>query len=502
MVPGGANGLPSAPAAAADEFDRDATIRVAWAAGLNGWDPMNLPSASPAIPFLSSAYDALLTVDADGQLAPQLAESWEYDDDRTALTLHLREGVVFQDGAAFDAEAAKASLERSMRLITPAAQAPIDFVESVEVIDDYTIQVNLSAPDPQLLNSLAFYAGFMISPNQVESDNLSDSPAGAGPWKPILEETTPAVAVFERFEDYWDPEFPRAARLEIHVIQDELTRLNAFRSGQLDAMIVFANGYEDAAAEAEASGGNLYAYPNPLIYGFYTNAATEPALENADVRRALSLAIDRQLITDELLAGQCGPTTQLLGPGVPGHDPALEEVESYDPDAARELLEQAGATDLSLTLLVPTNDPYSAIAQVVQEQWAQVGVEVSIELVPGSESYAAYRDRGFNFFHTNVAGGPVPTAALGEYIARGALGNVPAEFQEAVDAARQLDPTSAEGAEALREINAGLVEYPIHILICRFVQNFLTTSQVVGGDALPWLRVTPGYSPRDLAILK
>src|SRR4051794_17800099 len=126
---------------------------------------------------LLAIYDTLIRFDQDGNLTPGLAESWKMNEDLTELTLHLRHGVTFHDGTAFNAAAVKRNFERNASLGKRAGNAVLDtglLITSIELPDDYTVKLKLRQPSGQIEYRLAYNAGMMVSP-----DTLQDGVSGA-----------------------------------------------------------------------------------------------------------------------------------------------------------------------------------------------------------------------------------------------------------------------------------------------------------------------------------
>lgn len=131
-------------------------------------------------PFFQAVYDTLIHRLPDGSLAPMLATEWEYDETNTELTLTLRDDVVFSDGAEFDADVAKVNLERFQEASGPQGHT-LNSVESIDVVDETTIQLNLNEPDPALLIYLSNAAGLMGSPEALDTPGIATVPVGSGP---------------------------------------------------------------------------------------------------------------------------------------------------------------------------------------------------------------------------------------------------------------------------------------------------------------------------------
>src|SRR5699024_2872564 len=153
--------------------DTDATMTIGIGITLDTLDPAQ-QTTTTVMNVLDYELQTLLTLDQDGQLQPQLAESWSWSEDGETLTLKLREGVKFHDGTPFDAEAVKFSLGR---LISDDVKVPIGIafqvIESIEAVDAHTVRLNLRNPQPNLLPNLAFTVAAMLSPASVDAEGNS-----------------------------------------------------------------------------------------------------------------------------------------------------------------------------------------------------------------------------------------------------------------------------------------------------------------------------------------
>lgn len=354
----------SAGSQAQGTVDPDGTFVYAYPITVSRLDP-HRASISQDGTTLFPAYDRLVHLAPDGELIPGLAESWEFSADGTTLTMKLRRGVTFHDGATFDARAATMNLERAKNVEGSSVTTDIASIESVEIVDDYTIQVNLSKPDVSVIGALADRAGIQVSPRALEEGvNLDEKMVGAGPFK-MVSHTAGATTVFTRFDDYWgDP--AKVETLEIRVISDQVARLNALRTGQVDATTIGANQVRqvknDPTLELKLN--------TELQYYYIVQNRSRAKQDDVRVRRAMVHALDRQSICETIFFGYCEVTDQPFPPGYYAYNDSIPDVlYEYNPDKARRLLEQAGATNLDISFLVPAGLPtYPEVAQAIQAQ--------------------------------------------------------------------------------------------------------------------------------------
>ncbi len=338
------------------------------------WDPAQANEGHLA-PIYQSVYDTLIKREPDGELVPMLATEWETSEDGLALTLELRTDVTFTDGTAFDAEAVKANIEHFQGANGPML-GNLSGVTSVDVVDEDTVVLNLDAPDPDLAANLSNAGGYMGSPAALASPDLATTPVGSGPY--VLDTSRSVVGstiIVTRNEDYWGDPLP-FDEVDFRILTDETARLNALTSGQID----FASLNRAASAvQAQAAGLNA---PEPFsvnwggILFFDRDGALLPELADVRVREALAIAIDSEALVQVGWEGLGAETSQVFGPETAAYDEALNDTYAYDPERARELLAEAGASDLTLTL--PVSGVFEpVIYDAIIQNWQDIGVTVN-----------------------------------------------------------------------------------------------------------------------------
>ncbi|MHA6630436.1 ABC transporter substrate-binding protein [Pseudonocardia sichuanensis] len=326
------------------------------------------------LPYFQAVYDPVVRLRPDGSVAPGLATAWEYDESRTRLTLRLRDDVVFTDGTRFDSAAVRANVEAFQTENGPLASM-LRLVQGVETPSPDVAVVVLSAPDPGLLDTLGSAGGFIASPAALGQENLAHQPVGSGPY--LLDQAGTTIGVkytFVRNPDHWGEPLP-FERVVLTVIIDGRARLNALKAGQLDG--AFTSSASDAA---EATSVGLENTTGPVNFEglimFDREGRLTPELGDVRVRRALSVAINREGILRGILLGLGEPTGQIFRPGDDGYLSELDDAFPYDPDEARRLLAEAGlAGGLEIDFPVyPSMEP--AVADAVIANWSDVGVRV------------------------------------------------------------------------------------------------------------------------------
>src|SRR5262249_23716076 len=180
------------------------TLRIGMVGDPATLDPAQSTSVTDRV-ALAAVCDKLIDLDDKLAYVPQLATGWSWSEDRLALTLTLRQGVVFHDGEPFDAEAVRFNFERNKSAPYSRRQSELKPVKAVNVVDPHTVRIELAEPYAPLLAQLADRAGMMVSPKAARAlgEKLATHPVCAGPYK-FLEWVAQDRIVFERFAQYWN----------------------------------------------------------------------------------------------------------------------------------------------------------------------------------------------------------------------------------------------------------------------------------------------------------
>ncbi|PPF45422.1 ABC transporter substrate-binding protein [Pseudoclavibacter sp. AY1F1] len=342
------------------------------------WDPSQAHVGHSLQPY-QIAYDTLILREPDGTLSPMLAEEWSYNEDRTVLTLELRDDVTFSDGAAFDAEAVKANIE-NLKNNNGRQAAQVAAVSVVEPVDADTVTITLSQPDPAFEYYLSQAAGLMGSPASLATDGIIATPVGSGPYvMDTAQSVTGSQLVFTAREDYWNPELQKFGSVVLKPYEELTARLNALLSNQVDATIL------DASTAEQATAGDLatiedYQVDWQGLLLFDRAGETVPALGDVKVRQAINFAIDRDTMLTSILRGYGDPTQQVFGPDSGAFVDDLDSAYNFDPDRARKLLAEAGYAD-GFELPIAAGPGFESALAALSQQLADVGITVKIETV-------------------------------------------------------------------------------------------------------------------------
>ncbi|WP_162621891.1 ABC transporter substrate-binding protein [Microbacterium suaedae] len=320
--------------------DDGGNLRLGAVVDVSTWDPAEGSWGNEAL-FFQAVYDTLLRMNAEGEIEPGLAETWEWDDDRTTLTLDLRDGVTFSDGEELTAEVAAESVLAYRDGAAPNAGNLSD-VDAVEAVDEDTIAITLSQPNPGLEAYLAQNAGVVGSPAATDP---ATTPIGSGPYVLDLEASIPGSRYeLTAREDYWDESTQHYDSITINFYADATATQNALRDSQVD----YSNlNSVSQLPDAEAAG--YTAHHAPVNWkGFILSdreGTVNEALGDVKVRQAINYALDRDALLEAIESGHGEPTTQIFGVDTEAYDEDLEDRYPYDPEKAKELLAEAGYPD-------------------------------------------------------------------------------------------------------------------------------------------------------------
>jgi peptide/nickel transport system substrate-binding protein len=336
-------------------------------------------------PFYQAVYDTLLLATAEGEIEPFLAESWEYDETNTVLTLKIRDDVTFTDGSKLTADVVKQNLERFKAGTSPDA-GYLAGVSSVEAPDETTVVITLAAPDPALLDYLTRSAGLVASGEALaDPESLATTPVGSGPY--ILDEDASVSGTsytYTKNPDYWNPDLQHYETLKINVFGDPTAGLNAIKAGEVNGMKLVNN---DNLAEVEGAGWTVNANEldfQGLLLLDRAGTMSEP-LGDVRVRQAINHAVDREAMLNALQSNNGTVTGQVFPERSEAYDPELDERYPFDPDKARELLDEAGYGD-GFTLTMPSSPLLgTSVYTLLSQQLEDVGIT------------AEYVDPGNNF---------------------------------------------------------------------------------------------------------
>jgi peptide/nickel transport system substrate-binding protein len=357
----------------------NATLTAATPQGPNSFDPC-ANGGGASIPFLDLLYSPLIyAVPSTNQLVPGIASSWGFSGaSNLTFTLHIRQGLKFQDGTPVNARAAEDSI--SYCLAEKVQTLPT--LKQMTVTGPYTLQMQLTAPTASLPAELAQQLGMLISPAAIKKygvKGLGAHPVGAGPF--TLASYVPNSSVdFTRWPGYvaaGEPA-PKVGKINIQIITDETSLASALTSGTVD----YAFAVDPSVVPALKSDSSLHVHINTAalaVTAMFINFNVPP-MNKLDVRLALEYALNRKTLSavasDHVVTA---PAYSVYAPGNPFYDAKTANAWPYDPAKAKQLLAAAGyphglTINGALSIAAP---PFEQDAIIAAGEWKQAGITVN-----------------------------------------------------------------------------------------------------------------------------
>jgi oligopeptide transport system substrate-binding protein len=324
------------------------------------------------IDILALAYEGLTRLDTSQNTVPGAAESWEYNDDATQITFHLREGLKYSGGSSLTAENFRYALERTCDPVTAGEYQSILFeikgcaefaglaldeqgnaqdytpeeheaaraALGVRALDDRTLQIDMTNPAPYYHTIAYMWVFYPVKKEIVEKDpdnwwKTAENHIGNGPFT-ITGIDEDQRWTFAANDNYWQGR-PKLDGIEYRYVEDAAVALEAYRAGDLDIVQLEPPQIPEVKANPELSKA-FVSYPNASTYNLTMNLALEP-FNDPKVRQAFSYAFDRETYCAEVREGDCVPTLSWIPPGTPG---AIETDKfAFDPEAAKQALAES-----------------------------------------------------------------------------------------------------------------------------------------------------------------
>jgi oligopeptide transport system substrate-binding protein len=456
--------------------------------------------------------EGLLTYSATGELLPGTAESWTISDDGLTYTFALRDNARWSNGDAVTADHFVFSLRRLVDPATAAFYAELvsdianasaiiagDMPASelgVEAVDDKTLVVTLVRPVPYLLSLLTFPSTFPVHPGSVAQHGeeftragnlLSNGAYTLDAWEPG------SVLSLSRNEHYWNNEATAIDEVRHHVVTQEMTELNRYRAGELH--ITGSVPPDSFAQVQEEYADELHIAPYLGVYYYGFNLTRPPFKDNPGLRKALSMAIDREVLVERITGRGEAAAYSWVPPGVQNYEPRLLSYAGLSQDErnaqARRLLAEAGygpGNPLEIELRYNTSDTQERMAGAVRAMWKEnLGVETTLINEEFQVLLANMRAAQVTqVFRSSWIGDYNDAHTFLSIMESGNASNMPRYSNEDFDslmqqAAEQVDPTFRRSylEEAEREL---LDDHPF-IPIYFYVSKHLVSPDVIGwGD--------------------
>lgn len=504
---GNTNSSDNSPSGTSGQYDTSATLRVSQVASPPKFDPIAGTSPTVDFAYWSPVYDRLIELKADGTLAPMLATSWQLGSDKLSLDVKLRTGVTFSDGAPFNADAVTANINRYLKADGSLSQTALSNVSGITKISDDEVKFTTKSDATMLPYTLAFSieGAAMVSPKALQNPaSLVTDPVGSGPYK--VASVGQSSVTYQRVDNYWDKDLLKTAPKTIQMtgIPDDNARLNALESGQQDVMAI-ASTIPNVESVAQSNNLKLTVFDktarNVLMW---VNIKHAP-LDNPTVRQALSMAIDRSAIQGLLGADACTPSLQPFGKGSTGYDPSLDSKLNgyYNPTKAKQMLQAAGATNLTLKLITNQSQVANQASVALQAALKEVGVKVNIDQQPSNATAGLWHSGSYDVYVAYNNGAPDPEIMLNEeYLGRNSPGGAPDALKQLVAEAGAQPIGSAERNEGFQKVGAYLADNPTNIVVCSFPPRYLSRANVGGVDQDALGAVQALIDTRHLGILK
>ncbi len=341
--------------------------------------------------------EGLVQFDPDLTLVPRVAESWEVSDDHRAVTFHLRDGVRWHDGKPVTAADVAFTVAQ---VRDPAVESRTWLplfrdVAEVEVLDERTVRARYTVATPDFLEAWRvplLPRHLAESGAELLTGGFQRKPVGCGPFR-FLRHVPGEEIVLEANADYWDGR-PRLDRLVLRLLPDQRTALRALVAGDLDLMVASWDLWREALdADRERRLASFVYYRTSVWIIRWNQAPESPLFRDPSVRRAMMLALDRERYVERMLGGLGRVAATTYHPDLPWTDRELAPL-PYDPAAAERLLDEAGwrrprpgaprereGRPFRFTLLTAasTQQIVDHTAAWLQQSWAEIGVETTIE---------------------------------------------------------------------------------------------------------------------------
>jgi peptide/nickel transport system substrate-binding protein len=340
-------------------------------------------------------YEPLVNLSRDSRaIVPGLAESWQVSSDGRVFTLNLRKGVKFHDGTPFDANAAKANLERNFirgsRFYTatpPNVREEMlsGLIQSIGVDNDHTLTVTLKNNKPHVLSLIG-----MVSPDALAKRGgaIGDYPVGTGPFK--FDHRNAEEIRLTANRDYWGGR-PLLDEIAFKIITQSDRTMQQFLAGRLH----FIPEIEPVFLERVIANPSVKVVRIPALSTYYLGLRTDRApFNDVRVRRALTAAIDVERAILFSSRGMAVPAYGPIPPGADAYDAGVKRIR-HNPELARQLLADARVKDLKVSLVVNADvGMLSELAQAIKADLSKVGIVVDIIAAPGWKELVADVRRG------------------------------------------------------------------------------------------------------------
>ena len=319
-----------------------------------------------------------------GEMVPWLADNWKLDSNAKTITVTIKKGIKFHDGTDFNAQTVKWNFDK----FVGAKRAELPNVTSVDIVDDYTVAIKMSAWDNTALIGMGYFAGPQISPTAWQKGGSTDkerddwarnNPVGTGPFQFVSREKD-VKQVYKKFDGYWQKGKPYLDGVEWNFITDPSVASASFRTKEVDVLWGLTPLVAKDLKTAGYSITELKTGMGLVMQGIMPNSLPGSPFEKLEARQALFYAVDAKAIVDSQFYGYATVTQQW---GVPNGYWAAPDFKGYpyNPAKAKELVAAAGFPNGIKTKLLVANTPENvAVATAIQGMLAQANINADLDL--------------------------------------------------------------------------------------------------------------------------
>lgn len=346
------------------------------------FDPAKVQSGGDVVQVWQAVFDTLLKYNPDGSIAPNVAESFDFSSDHTKLTMKIRSGLKFTDGATVDAAAAKASMEHMKTGGGSDASRLADV--TVTVADALTLVLTTPNPNGLLPTFMCLATGIVASPASLEASDRDQKPVGSGPYKlDAAATTTGATYSFVRNPDYWNKDAFPYEKVVFKSMVDSTARVSALKSGQINAGLATTQ----TAQELKSSGATLIEHSVNWAGLFIADRAGKvvPALGEVKVRQAMNMVFDREGILKALFQGQGTVTNQIFNDKSDAFLPEMVDFYAYNVDKAKSLMAEAGYEN-GFDLTIPAFTGLDFANPIITQQLGLLNIRVTQAKLSGPQA--------------------------------------------------------------------------------------------------------------------
>jgi oligopeptide transport system substrate-binding protein len=503
-------------------------------------------SFSNELDILELVYEGLTRLDTNLQTVPAAAESWDYNDDATQITFHLRPNLVYSDGTPLTAENFRYAFERNCDPVTageyqsilfevvgcadfaglatdadgnPKEYTPEEYDKAkaalgVKALDDLTLQVNLTNPAPYFHTLASLWVTYPVKKEIVDKDpdnwwKTAENHIGNGPFivTGIDEDQRWTFAANDK---YWQGR-PKLDGIEYVYVDDAAVALEAYRAGDLDIVQLQSTQLPEVQSDPELAKAYV-SFPQAGTHYMAMALGQEPFTDKK-VREAFSYAIDRKTLCEEVLAGTCTPTLSFIPPGLPG---AIETDEyGFDPEKAKQALAESsyGGPENLPEIKLYYNSDYEERAAA--SEWIAgeirdiLGIELTLEPTEGTTLTALRKEAATHpqllYFGSWYQDYPDPQNWLSTVWTCDSSLNRVGYCNEDFDKLTQAGDTTVDQAERLKSYEqAGqiLVDDVPAPFLYNPLGTFVVNPAVTGYTATPSDTEWPGYTASLMTIDK